>query len=49
MLYLALPVCGVDQDDIFREGCIGYQDLIQLVVYHLSWNLWEQVLVGQVE
>lgn len=38
-LHLALPVGGVDKDDVFWEGGIRHQDLIQLVIYHLPGNL----------
>lgn len=41
-LYLALPISGAHKDDVFWEGCIRHQDLIQLVIYHLSWNLQGQ-------
>ena len=42
MLYLALPISGVHKDDVFWEGGIRHQDLIQLVIYHLPWNLQGQ-------
>lgn len=41
-LYLALPVCRVDQNDCLGEGCVRHQDLVQLVIDHLPGDLQRQ-------
>lgn len=41
--YLALPVGRVDEDDAVRELVVGHQDVVELVIHRLSWDLWREI------
>lgn len=37
--YLSLPVTAINQDEAVRQGRVGHQDLVQLVIHYLPRHL----------